>query len=74
VLKRQENESATAKGQTIVLHSGDEIWVTKKIYLQSVLLFPSRTYVQLIEMQSNLDSSCLRYDIERARAPVRGTW
>jgi hypothetical protein len=73
LLKRGENESTAAKGQTIVLHSGDEIGFTKKVSLQYVLFVPSPTYVVLIETQSNMDTHHLCYDIGPARAPVRGT-
>lgn len=73
LLKRGDNESTAAKEQTIVLHSGDEIGFTKKIFVRYVLFVPSRTYVVLIETQSNMDSHRLCYDIEPARAPVCGT-
>jgi hypothetical protein len=73
LLKRGENESTAAKGQTIVLHSGDEIGFTKKICLQYVSFVPSRTYVVLIKTQSNVGTYRLCYNIEPARAPVRGT-
>ena len=73
LLKRGDNESTAAKEQTIVLHSGDEIGFTKKIFVRYALFVPSRTYVVLIETQSNMDSHRLCYDIEPARAPVCGT-
>jgi len=73
LLKRGANESTAAKGQTIVLHSGDEVGFTKKIYLQYVLFLPSRTYAVLIETQSNMGVYSLRYDVKPARTSVRGT-
>lgn len=73
LLKREENESTAAKGQTIALHSGDEVGFTKKIFLQYAFCLPSRARAVLIETQSDMGTYCLRYDIEPSRTPVRGT-